>query len=44
MLDSSGRGTGKPISLTLSDTKGKTGDIGTIITDSKGNIVYATTN
>ena len=44
MLDSSGRETGQPISMTFSDTKGRTGDLGKVTTDSKGNVVYATTN
>lgn len=44
MLDSSGRETGQPISMTFSDTKGITGDLGKVTTDSKGNVVYATTN
>ena len=44
MLDSSGRETGQPISMTFSDTKGMTGDLGKVTTDSKGNIINATTN
>lgn len=44
MLDSSGKETGQPISMTFSDTKGRTGDLGKVTTDSKGNVVYATTN
>lgn len=44
MLDSSGRETGQPIPMTFSDTKGINGYQGKVITDSKGNVVFATTN
>lgn len=44
MLDSSGREIGQPIPMTFSDTKGRTGYLGKVTTDSKGNVVYATTN
>lgn len=44
MLDSRGVETGQPIEMTFSDTKGRTGNLGKVTTDSKGNVVYATTN
>lgn len=45
MLDSKGVPTGQPIEMPFADTKGITGkDLGKVTTDSKGNVVYATTN
>lgn len=44
MLDSKGTPTGQPIEMPFANTKGKTGDLGKVTTDSKGNVVYATTN
>lgn len=44
MLDNSGRETGQPIPMTFSNTKGINGYQGKVITDSKGNVVFATTN
>lgn len=44
MLDSKGAPTGQPIEIPYADTKGKTGDLGTVTTDSKGHVVYFTTN
>lgn len=44
MLDSKGVPTGQPIEIPYADTKGKTGDLGTVTTDSKGHVVYFTTN
>lgn len=44
MLDSSGRETGQPIPMTFSDTEGINGYQAKVTTDSKGNVVFATTN
>ena len=43
MLDSSGRATGAPIDINLADTKGTQGNLGTVTTNDKGQVMWAST-